>query len=495
MSEMQRPFPTQPESLGPSRLSPGFTQVRSTGASYAKSNNVKYRDRGVKPAKGRAGSASMEVRALLGSDGATVISASTGRFDGAPGTGVIEKMQLKVLNTGLSTVNEKPRDNEWSYTIQGLGPNDQIQLQANIRGFDATRTDVVTVRLGVSRRPELAVSAINGAAQAYSNSPVTFSAPVRELNGDVGARADCVLSVDGSPVDQATGIWIDAGDVVSCQFTHMFTTTGPHTVAISATNVDPGDWDLSNNSSSMPITILTPGNPITFGSIQVGDEAYLYTFESLRTGAYPIQGLYRGQQNVSYLNFYGTTVNVAGPLQRVDARVSTNGSEVYASSLTRMFSYRYDDGFAVSDCTDYIVNGEQAQSCVARNHSTGNTSAWFFYAHSSGTATYYGQTLYCHTRGCDTYTTNDNDVTGWGARYGLSAGSVVRVELTFVDAAGVSHIVDRGVTLDDHSAAENYDLSTCFAYFDRLGQVCQRRTSVGTVWSGVTSWENLPVTP
>ncbi len=486
---MQRPFPTQPESAGiPPYFSPGIIPISSNGAIYAKSNRVKYRDSGLKPAKGRAGTATMEVRALLSEDGVTVIEATTGDFEGRIGTGVIEKMQLKVLNTGLKTLNEKPRDNAWLHMIQGLAPGDQIQLQAHIRGFDAARTDVVTVTTSLTRRPDIAVTGISGVAQAYSNAPVTFRATVRELNGDLGARSDCVFIVDGVQVDRAAGIWIDAGGDVSCQFSYAFTTTGTHTVAIAAANVEPSDWNALNNSSVAPITIVTAGNPITFGSLAVADEAYVYTVDQVRTGAYPIQGAYRGSQMVSYVNFYGTTVNVVGPLRRVDARVSANGVEIYTSSLSEMSSYRYDDGFAMVDCTEYFVNGEDLQSCVSRKWEDGSSSAWFSYMQSSGAVTYYGQTLYCHTRGCDTYTRNTNRVTGWGERYGLTAGSEVRVELTFVDGDGTSNIVDRGVPLQDFSAPENYDRTTCAPYFDGLGQLCTRRTSVGTVWRGIVAW-------
>jgi hypothetical protein len=288
-------------------------------------------------------------------------------------------------------------------------------------------------------------------------------------------------------VDVAEDIWVDANGLVDCQFSYAFIATGTYTVAIAAGDVNPGDWDLTNNRASTTVTIIPAGNPVAFGSLQVGDEAYTYTLSQVRTGAYPIQGEYTGSQMQSYMNFYGGTTGIAGPIKRVEARVSVGADEIYASSLTNMMSYQYDDGFATVDCTDYSLTGEQVQSCVSL-YRNGTSSAWFYYAHSSGTVTYYGQTLYCQTMGCNTYTTNVNRVTGWAQRYALGGGSVVRVELAFVDAADVKHVVDRGVTLEDRSAPYNYDTTSCAPYFDGLGELCVRRTSTGTVMAGGTSW-------
>jgi hypothetical protein len=338
------------------------------------------------------------------------------------------------------------------------------------------------------RRPDLAVSEISGPAQAYASGPVIFIATVRERNGDFGSRADCVLLVDNVPVDRANGIWVDANGAVSCQFAYLFPNIGHYQVAVALANVSPADWDLSNNSASTVIDIVPSGTPIGFGSLSARDEAYTYTFTATRTGNYPITGAYQGSQMLSSLNFFGNTLDdVGGPLKRVDVRVSADGREIYTSALTDLFSYRYDDGFAVTDCTDYSLNGEQAQSCTS-HYTTGATTAWFFYAHSSGTVTYYGQTVYCNTFGCNTFTRNDNDVTGTGQRYGVSLGGVLRLELAFTDANDVRFVIDRSVTFVDASAPENYDFTQCAAYWDGLGQQCIRRTSQGTVLTGQVIW-------
>lgn len=143
-----------------------------------------------------------------------------------------------------------------------------IQVQTNIRGIDPTRTDVVTVSTPALLRPDVKVNSVSGPGQAPPNSAVSLLAEVAEGNGDVGARADCVLSIDGTAVSSTPGIWVDAADTVTCAFSHAFSKPGTYTVAVSARNVTPGDWDASNNQAQTSITILEPGRKIERGSLQ-----------------------------------------------------------------------------------------------------------------------------------------------------------------------------------------------------------------------------------
>lgn len=492
MSEMPRQLPTEPDPYRNSPFPPSYVPVLSTprlsAQGVAMSNSVRYRDEGIRVARGRAGAASMQLRALAGMDGQTIIEATTGSFDGSPSLDRFEKVTLRIPSAGIGPVNEWPDLPEWSYHLAGLAPRDTVNLQANIRVNGFARVQVVSATTVVARRPDLAVLAVNGAAQGYPGTAITFFAPVTELNGDVGARANCTLFVNDHPVDQATGIWVDAGGAVSCQFSYSFENTGTYTVAVKALNVNPGDWNLENNTASTSVTILAPGTPIAYGQVSVEDQSYVYENRTTRTGQYPIDAVSGGSQQLSQVNFYGTaTEPIPAPIARVEAQVSAGGTTIYQSTLTQLYSYSYQSGGATVTCIDYAVAGQTAQSCTTA-YPNGVGSAWYSYAHSSGTVTYYGNTLYCGTFGCNTYTNNGSTVTGWGSRYGLGAGSTVRVRLSFVDAGGEARVVDRNVTLQDLSGPVNYDRSGCYEYYDGLGQVCYRQVSSGTVWRGLTSW-------
>ena len=264
-----------PREVTPSRAS----RDGSPTSSPFHSNAEKYRDQGAHPATGRSGSASIQSRALLGKDGNTAFEATTGELDGATPPGEIAKVQLTSLNgngDAIVTTNfNHIGGGYWSTIVPGLLRYAPMQLQTNVRGIDGNRTDVVTVQTTILQRPDLRVVAPQHPDKAYVNTSVAISALVSELNGDVGARADCELFVDGTQVDNALGIWVDAGDAVSCAFAYTFRSTGTHTVAVLAGNVVPGDWDTANNSASNNIEIVLPiVNLNWYSSAYTNDQGY-----------------------------------------------------------------------------------------------------------------------------------------------------------------------------------------------------------------------------
>src|SRR3982751_6101294 len=68
-------------------------------------NSIKYLDKGKKNARGFAGAASLEVRALLGMDGNTTLDVATGTIDNPDASRLLNKIQLKqyALNGTLQT--------------------------------------------------------------------------------------------------------------------------------------------------------------------------------------------------------------------------------------------------------------------------------------------------------------------------------------------------------------------------------------------------------
>ena len=193
-------------------------------------NTQKYSDAGAKPVTGRSGSASLEARALLASDGTADIEVSTGSLDAGTSRGQLRKIQMKVLSPAgrpASTQNFNGLTRgSWSSSVAGVGENTLIELQANVGGLDGNRTDVVTVTVPVKRRPDIAVDGVSAPTRALAGSPLTIVASVSERNGDVGARATCMLSIDGQLADQARGIWVAAGQTVSCAFQTNFAAVG-----------------------------------------------------------------------------------------------------------------------------------------------------------------------------------------------------------------------------------------------------------------------------
>lgn len=492
ISEMPRTLPTEPPA--PQTLfTPSFVPVVSTKGSVdprslVQSSRVKYSDQGGKPGSARGRMTALEMRALQDKQGSTLVELTSGTFDGQPATASIEKVMLRALSVG-TLANVRPEAPEWIYTASGLMPGDQLNAQANVRGAGESRMEILDVSTRVMRRPDVSLVAVSGAAQVHPGTPITFFADVAELNGDLGARTNCRLYVNGSPADQASAVWVDAGDIVTCQFSYAFATAGTYTVAVSAIDVAPGDWDTGNNTASTTVTVVDPGTPIAYGQLTVEDANYEYLTTANRSGAYPLVSSLGGTERWSKVTFFGRVPEgVPAPIQRVEAKVSAGGTTIYESVLTELATYSYVSGGANVTCIDYFTSGQTASSCThdypdpARRDST-----WFSYSHQSGRVTYYGQTLYCHLFGCNpTRTQQGETVYSWGQSYGLTAGSVVRLQLRFIDATGDVRQSDRSTTM--LNVSENFDITTCAPYFDGLGEVCTRRYRSGVQLRGLTTW-------
>jgi len=229
-------------------------------------NAVKYRERGAKPATGRSGTSTLAARALLGKDGVTELEVTTGTFDPPTAPRPLTRVQVKQLDPGgrlLRTLNyaNPGGGGTASFSYPGLPRGAALQVQGHVT--EGKRTDVVTVTETVHLRPDLRVR-LDAPQQVRRGSPVSLVATVSEENGDVGARADCVLSVDGVAVDRANGIWVDAGGSVSCAFTYTFASTGARRVRVEAANVDPADFDPTDNAAEATVQVTDGGSDFDY---------------------------------------------------------------------------------------------------------------------------------------------------------------------------------------------------------------------------------------
>lgn len=417
--------------------------VRSTasGAAAFHPNSTRYSDKGAHPATGRSGSAQIMSRALLGKDGTTLVEATTGTLDGPPGPGRIGKVQAKLFNPDASlaqTLNYPHLTGGpyWSQTYSTLARNEQVQLQANVHDVDP-RTDVVTVTDAVKLRPDLAVQSLSGPAQAYSNTPVTFQAIVSELNGDVGANANCVLSVDGQTVDSAQAIFVDAGSMVSCVFQYTFPTAGVHNVQVAVTSVVPADWDLSNNTAQTTITIMQPGGLGYQASLS--SAAYHSTVYDTFTGTYSGFSDNSSYDETSFSAFmyeYSLTQTFAFPIQQFSGTVTINGAVAWQPTFTGFLGPVVS--VAGSTCQSQYIDSAYGIVCAL--------DSGLSYAEFQGLA---GQVSYLSTHSdttCTggTCTTNSYVVNSGGYTYGTGApslqlGNTNQVGLLLVDANGVTY--------------------------------------------------------
>lgn len=400
-------------------------------------NSTKYRDTGIPNATGRSGSAAIEARALLGKDGATELAVTTGSLDNtAAAAGSIDKVQLKAA--GDHTKNFNNLDGAtFVQTIDGLFRHQQVQVQANVSGIDAHRSDVVTVDETVKLRPDLAVDRLSLAPHAAVGVPMQINAVVRERNGDAGARANCVLRANGAEVDRANGIWVDANGSVTCQFTHTFDAAGTQRVEVALTDVAPGDYDLANNSAAKEVRVYADLTELPDWWASAVDEVQHRWWKSTS----PLQESESTfDTNITVVQFDGTIRNVTRD-QFNALRVSY--SEAHDGN-TRVDIPDAAFGRVDHQCAVAKVGSVQVEKCwIAPRRGEPfdpviRVSVW----HGGGEVTYHSHGWYdalnFQTWEYDRYTYNESDRDDYGPRFTVGNSVAIRMQASdgtrFVEA-------------------------------------------------------------
>jgi hypothetical protein len=385
---------------------------RTTLEQRSHPNSEKYRDAGSHPATGGSGTAVVSTRALLNKAGVTTLDVTTGTFDAA-GPGSLVSVQVKGFTPsgrlGLTKTYSGLTGSAASVDLPAAPRGMALQVQALVQGAGGPRTDVVNVADVVHYRPDLAATHLSLPDQAPNGVPVNIQATIQERNGDVGARADCVLYVDGVAADRADGIWVDAGGTVDCYMAHVFSEQRNYAVEMRVENVLPGDFDGANNAVSRPIAIIPPNGLGFFGvSAQSAvEDAWwrnVYTFTT-----------WDGIEET-----YDQTYHVSGPLQIGDASaliprtltfpitfhgtMSTNGATVNTMDQT----------YETPDWTD------DQGSCV-RTYDIATGNATYLCAYTGGYLSGYTWLQYDGAAGAQVHYLTQSYVTYWDPSGQLNA--------------------------------------------------------------------------
>lgn len=434
----------------------------------------KYSDNGAKPATGRSGSATIQARALLGADGNTTIEVKTGQLDNpATGIGNIAKVQLKAINGTGETLrtqnfNGLTGGGTWSYVTNQLGHDAPIQIQTNVRDIDPKRTDVVTVKAVVKKRPDIAVQSLSNPPTVHINQAVTITALIAELNGDVGATGACVLYVNGVQKDQAPAVWVDAGSAVTCQFSATFPTVGDYDLKVAFEGVDPGDWSLANNEKTGTIKVVLPVINLRWNAHANSQSStwnrsvsssynngcyYYYSYYCYQYNEYRQQS---GSNSYSNLGYYASTYQ-AGAASPMDVNFSmTSGGTIGAMNAQDLnvgngCAWLYDSNTGTQGNVCVYGNATSAQFHKNGGASTYYSQVWWsqysrytywYYNYYVCYIDQYGYQYWCWYSYPVTYTSynsgywTENHSNQWGAPV-FSLGSSVSASLNITDANGL----------------------------------------------------------
>lgn len=223
----------------------------------------KYRERFMTGGSGQVGTVKVKARMLQAKDGSTLLEATTGEVDSiAVPTGMFARLKVSALTaTGKEAFSYyfyPLGDTYFKHKLTGLSPGQNYSIEAY--AFPDWRyilfLNKIKVRTMIQKRADLYAERIDSPLRLPVGIPVQIVGVVTELNGQIGARSDCVLYANGVEVDRSPKIWVDSGDTVSCAFSPTLTTQGPVTLKLAAESVTPGDWDVSNNAVEKLVEVL-----------------------------------------------------------------------------------------------------------------------------------------------------------------------------------------------------------------------------------------------
>lgn len=359
----------------------------------------KYKERNATGGKGRSGGATLAARLLLGKDGVTTLEATTAPDFLPPNTAYpatlpsFWKAQVAAIDTNGVTMFSYVYNNlnvggYFTQSYNTFFPGEPFQIQGHVR-TSTKKNDVVVVSASVQKRPDIAVIGFYAPPRAPINVPTQIGAVLAELNGDIGAHTDCVLYANDVEVDRASAVWVDSGDAVTCAFSATFTSVGSAHLKVKAINVDPGDWDVSNNSAESDITLstITPDWDIAYGEAKMYDT---YTSTTTDVGRFVNTTALCTTSPASLCGFdwsSDSTTSIAGDLWNyvggaADVPWMPTSLTANASDGTHTWSATR----AINGCNDFaigVVNGRAFFTNVA-----GCSTLWIQAGTFSGTVTY-----------------------------------------------------------------------------------------------------------
>jgi len=428
-------------------LTPGAPRLLSSNArAHLVSNSVKYRDSGAPHATGRSGSATLEGRAVDDGHGVIHLVITTGDLDSAtPAPGEIVKAQIKVFAAdgallSVENHNHLTGGGTQTFLLTGFAPDVSIRVQANVRGIDNHRTDVVTLTTGVVSAARLSVELQLPTLVAVGQ-PAVITGVVSEVGGDVGTRADCVLYVDGHEVDRADDIWVDAGGMVTCAFAYTFSTMGRHTVEVRVNGASGAGSLMANAGDTGNLDVGGGGS--TGGWTASVEDRSVTTTSVLEYTWWKPDGSHKEYSNTEFTTLRDQTISLQGtlgravdfPLAAADLSIETGGVEWESDHWTGLAAVV--DPTTGSTCVNQQIPAQGAILFVCN----GLGGASYGYTRFAGNVTYHSYG-YAHTFDAlvgtpENYTWNGDPFTySSGGGQVRALGSAVQLRLSLQDAQG-----------------------------------------------------------
>jgi hypothetical protein len=396
-------------------------------------NSVKYRDSSVPNAKGNAGTAAIEVRALFNKNGSTDVEATTAAFE-APGspTATIKNVHIDV-NGQIQDYTVNDGNTFAAAGLSGLAPGATVPVHANVKDLNGSNQSI-KVDAKVKKRPDLTFVDIRSRQHVMVGMPVDVVATIHEQNLQSGARTDCVAYVNDVEVDRADDIWVDAGGTVDCVLSPALQTPGFTAIKIVLEHVRPQDWDLADNQVYAVTTVHAYDEEVDFWTATARDETFTYHtryYASNYEDVFETSG-WRATASIS-----GTQPEFLNPeTLTMDFTVTTDGISFTDMHGIQFTGWSSDDDFRMR-CGRAFFGATRAQICTSQRLSqvaAGTGSTQFSAGTSNADVTYYSRhwSVYYDANGTpDVYTSESSysEQAGNGQRI----GNTVAIHMSVTD--------------------------------------------------------------
>lgn len=321
-----------------------------------------------------------------------------------------------------------------------------VQAQVQVQNDETGDTEVLKTKGNVYFRPDLSVSTPQSSYEVLVGETINIVVNVDELNGDLGAETTLSVVNMVEVLDYAENVSIEPMSENAVIFSLTFDSAGVYDLTAMTGEVNPGDFDSSNNSADFTVTVTEP----VADTVSVpywmhynrNSSDYYYQHET----AYEYhenRNSYTWEYYYSSLNM-DSSIDISFPVDKVSIELIADNNTVLSAEFENVTStysynwgcYRQEQGYinlapgvnfylgtAWDSCNGYVYNS------WAQVSSWTSSSTYYSYNYNKTYGTEseysyeYGQE-YLHMNASSEFSTNIVIEDGGTASGGLSSVSL-----------------------------------------------------------------------
>ncbi|RCW49495.1 hypothetical protein [Paenibacillus prosopidis] len=173
--------------------------------------------------------------------------------------GILKKIQLKSYGLEGKLIYTKNLFNVSASTertdikLNDVERYQSLETRIHVLNDQTAAEEVLSGKTNVLLRPDLVVDEVQATDKVRVNEPFSVTVNIKELNGDVSAKAN-VQILDGSNVlGTAERLVVNAGGQAQAAFMLTLSKAGTYALKVNITGVEPGDYADSNNVMTFTI--------------------------------------------------------------------------------------------------------------------------------------------------------------------------------------------------------------------------------------------------